>query len=710
MENEFEKFVGVELPKRISTKDDPLKVTKGKIPVSTGSGLSTEFKTVEEVALQGKAGKSAYEIAVENGFVGTETEWNNDIKNTYAIKKSIVSSFGDFFTKDLLIIACGDSTTEQFNQNNGGSQMVQTLRQQGEVWENIKGFINFGGSGYTLKGFVEDPVQTLPKIPETGVAEVSNWDTYGHKPTGAISLATALEWRNGKAVIALWRICYGINDMILYNVVGNLALKELTEYLADYLRKAIKRIMERYPQDYILIECPNPMTARPFVAPGPGFPSYKAYPTFGADLSVDAALVDKWNWGVRQAYLSVQNEFPKTIFNDSWNEVFGTSKTTLSAVTELPYLVNLVHPTGIADQARIRSISRILNPKTTGSEGRRVGADLEAAARSMTPWEIYPGYFKDNPRYKLTANTTFVGAGTNYLDLGIPYDKFLEQVSGNLYVVVAERAAQQFTKYSAVGSGSNTRLTGVTPTPEIISSVTRQTVKLYSDNINQLIAGDSYVNATAMKSREYLVCIGLSGGENYIDFSISQSLNRLSSKYPGGLKNGVLVVGGKVLGTLALSSATLIGRAGTTDQRAIRITIPGNYSVYTGQPAAIVFSDNVPSPRVYERIVTPSGIIPLKVAGGSTYLITDVAILDGVNFVCNVLGSKVNAVLTIEIYQLGFDTKTLIGEIAIPANTSSGTLLSGNPTSVLAGGVYEAVYTGMAVSENSFIKITGVPV
>lgn len=49
MDNEFEKFMSLEVPKRISTEQDPSNVAKGLIPVSTGVGLGVELKTVEEI-------------------------------------------------------------------------------------------------------------------------------------------------------------------------------------------------------------------------------------------------------------------------------------------------------------------------------------------------------------------------------------------------------------------------------------------------------------------------------------------------------------------------------------------------------------------------------------------------------------------------------------------------------------------------------------
>lgn len=49
----FQNFVNEELPKRISTNDESTEVKEGLIPVSTGVGLTTTFKSPEELNLTG---------------------------------------------------------------------------------------------------------------------------------------------------------------------------------------------------------------------------------------------------------------------------------------------------------------------------------------------------------------------------------------------------------------------------------------------------------------------------------------------------------------------------------------------------------------------------------------------------------------------------------------------------------------------------------
>jgi len=628
----------------------------------------------------------------------------------YPAKTDIVSGLGDFSPDGALIIACGDSTTEQFNQNQGGSQEVVKLRSPGEVWQNIVGFINFGGSGYTLNGFVNDAAATVPTIPMTGLGAISTWDTYGHKPSGAISLATALAWRAGKADRALWRICYGINDVILYAATGNLSQQGITNYLVPLLRKAVNTIFSKFPTDSVVLDISNPMTARPFTAPGQGFPSYAAYPNFGNVLADDQALVEKWNQGIRAAYITVRNEFPKTKLIDSWAEIFGQSDTTLVATTQLPYLTNLVHPNGTADAARIRALSRVTNPIPVASEGRRAEAAARSTALGVNPWDTYPGYFRGNVRYKLAGEVNLVGVGSNYIDLGIPFSQFQQQVAGPLYIVVADRVAQLFTTYAAVASGSNTRLTGVAPSTSMQASVARQSVQMYLDNVIKLVSNDTYVNAAASAAKEYIeLGTNIGGGVGYIDIGLAITTGRLSSKYASGLKNGVLVIGGSINATLSLSSAVVL-RAGATSQRSVRFSLTGDYSSYAGQPAAITFADDKPSPKVWERIVTPSCFIPLAAAAGRAFMFTDVPILDGVTFKAAVLGTSISAILTVDVYALTFNGRTLLGTISIPSGGASATLSSGNPTAIAAGAAYELVYTSASVSATTTLLITADPV
>lgn len=76
----FEAFVNAELPKRPFTAVDPSTVTPGKLPVTTGVGLGLTFVDPSTLLPPGLNGKSAYELAVDGGFVGNESAWLLSLK------------------------------------------------------------------------------------------------------------------------------------------------------------------------------------------------------------------------------------------------------------------------------------------------------------------------------------------------------------------------------------------------------------------------------------------------------------------------------------------------------------------------------------------------------------------------------------------------------------------------------------------------------
>lgn len=59
-------------PNKIEEKINPVKTVNGYTPDENGN--------VEVIGNNGEDGKSAYQIAVENGFEGTEEEWLESLK------------------------------------------------------------------------------------------------------------------------------------------------------------------------------------------------------------------------------------------------------------------------------------------------------------------------------------------------------------------------------------------------------------------------------------------------------------------------------------------------------------------------------------------------------------------------------------------------------------------------------------------------------
>ncbi len=69
----FTQYVNEELPKRLSTEQPSTALEAGRVPVSTGVGLQVAFLNLKDHPEL--IGKSAYEVAVAGGYVGTETDW-----------------------------------------------------------------------------------------------------------------------------------------------------------------------------------------------------------------------------------------------------------------------------------------------------------------------------------------------------------------------------------------------------------------------------------------------------------------------------------------------------------------------------------------------------------------------------------------------------------------------------------------------------------
>ena len=555
------------------------------------------------------------DLASESGseLVGYQPAGNGAVSTTVQTNMRAVSGdLGDYSVDNNLFIFCGDSTTEQMGGAGYGFDRLTIRRNAGEKWEKVLGTINFGGSGYTINGFVNDAAGTLPVVSTSNIG-VGQWDYYGHKPIGPVSLATSMAWRSGKADRVTWVLCFGINDCILYASVGNLSQAAITSYIAERLNKAVTTIRANYPQDKIVLRVPNPMTARPYNA-GAGFPSATAYPTFGADLAADQALVEKWNQALRNAYLAVSNNHPGTILFDTWTDVFGVSNTTLSASTQLPYLGNLVHPSMDGYNAIVESLVDLLSGKFNGSPVRRHEAELRAVLLSNSAWENFAGYFLDNPAYKKVFSSEnspghgLISIGPTYIDIPISLASFQQTVDTTkpLYISLGNKAAQKFSVgYSASAIGNNTRLLSVSPTAAMQSASAETTVFLFQEGIvlPPMVANDSYVNSAVSGKKEYYSGIINGGGSGYIDLLFAATNGRFSSKFPDGLVNASIAVGGSVATTLSLATASAVSMAGTPSQRAVRVAISGSYSTWVNKPMAVFFTDDVPSPKAYEDVV-----------------------------------------------------------------------------------------------------------
>ncbi len=422
--------------------------------------------------------------------------------NVAAYLDSLTTGLGDFSANNMLQIHVGDSTTEQAGGSGYLFDYITTYwRGAGMPANGMLGTINFGGSGYRLKNFVEDAVNSTFAGPTGAMpgatAGPGAWDYYGHKPAGAVSLATALKYRSGVPAAVKhvqWVICYGINDLILYNDVGTGTVDSIATYIAGYLVKAMGRIQAAFPGDSIVLRMPNPMVARPYNA---AFPSSTAYPTFDTDLSGSQQLVSNWNAGLRLAYQKAQNLFPRSALFDTGSKVFGLSDPTVSpgqTAGTNPTLQDRVHPSFVG----YRMIAHELFNQLFGNQqvrqcynGRRFMADLKITnGWAGNAWDYYGQYFRNNQKFKELGSFNLVGAGSTYMDVDADPASLKKILAGfgagRIFCTVGtddllstSLLLGNFTSMAINASGSNSRITGISATAVAGS---RSVVTFYTDN------------------------------------------------------------------------------------------------------------------------------------------------------------------------------------------------------------------------------------
>ena len=467
----------------------------------------TESGLVPTIAKQARL--SAEKTAVLQGLLADPSDpahgagmLAHKLGNVGTYLDSLTSGLGDFSANNMLQIHVGDSTTEQAGGSGFMFDFITTYwRAPGMPANGMLGTINFGGSGYRLKNFVEDAVNTAfvgPTGAMPGVAaSPGQWDYYGHKPSGAVSLATALKYRSGipsTVKHVQWVLCYGINDLILYNDVGTGSPESIANYVAGYLVKAMGKIQAAFPGDSIVLRMPNPMVARPLNA---AFPSSTAYPTFDTDLAGSQQLVTNWNAGLRLAYQKAQNIFPRSVLFDTGAKVFGASDPTVNpgqGADTNPTLQDRVHPSALG----YRQIGHELFNQLFGNQqvrqcynGRRFMADQKITnGWSGSPWNYYGQYFRNNQKFKELGSFTLVGAGSTYMDVDAESTSLKKVLggygAGRIFCTVGTDdllstsfLLGNFTSMAINPSGANSRITGVNASA---AAGSRSIVTFYTDN------------------------------------------------------------------------------------------------------------------------------------------------------------------------------------------------------------------------------------
>ena len=483
--------------------------------------------------------------SVTPGAAPATTATSNAIQRV----KSLAPIYPDAASADIghwnpdgaVMIWIGDSTTEQMGDDNYGygsgfNFLNEIWRAPGSPLESMLGLINFGSSGNPFFGFVGGGLTPGwgPSGPLPGPREAAfTWDYWGHKPIGSVSLSTSIYQRNtlpGNVTQVIWVLCYGINDVLLYNSQGLMTPENIADYIEMYIDITVKKILANNPSDFVILRMPNTMTSRPFTS-GQGFPNQGAYPNYGLNDTIDAALVNNWNLGLAQGYLQAQGKHPRTIMVDL-RPYFGYSSTeftsipqgvqTSSATIDVNMrLGNMVHPSTSIGQPAITNYICHEAIRYTDTKNMPVIDNKVVASQyinygySGNAFDIDPFYLDGNHLYSEVMTSSVEGIGSSFIRLKLLYSSALLNPNilhgRNLYIRFGGTNKTSITIHAGTYntpslSGTNTQFSGLTIPANVVSGGFT-TATLFTDFLSPSVDLD-YANSAYILS-------GARGGNIY---------------------------------------------------------------------------------------------------------------------------------------------------------------------------------------------------
>ncbi len=615
----------------------------------------------------------------------------NSLSKTTIQKESIVWD-------NKLLLNCGDSTTWQMTATGYGFDWATAFhRKAGNKMEKITGYVNFGSSGYTLNGFLNDALTTVPAINTTTNLGLFNWDYYGHNVQVAIPQKTAIAYRKtipNQEVV--WSLCYGINDCILYAENGNKTLTDLTAYLVGMLNTAVAMFKKECPKDTVILRMPNTMAARPFNSVA-GFPSPTAYPSFGNDKPTDVTLVTKWNTAIRNAYILASQANLNVILLDTHKKIFGNLSAEVDA-NQRPFMGDLVHPGAEGYNSIIDEIANIFTDNRVQKDFSRIDeAEKRAVLIGNKPYENYSEYILNEIYYKLVLNSKNSSlSGSTYID--VPFSKTVldSKIGGKTWYIKNGDSVLKFTSSNTTSIGTfQTRVTGITVSADFQASYGSTSIYIDADS-----ATDLWIKSQLITAKPRTIYYGTiaSGGTNYIDLSFDDKEGRMSTNYRQGFKNGTLIIatGNQ---TLALSNISYVS---FISESQIRIGFTGNFSASTGSQMAIYFGSSKVSPDKYEGISsTPLTIAMQVITATKSFLSNNIDRFKAVDI--KVTSSPaIPSIVTVEVFRHASNLRTSLGVLTITANNyNSNTINVAAPISIFD--VFEFVITSATTSANDIL-------
>lgn len=450
------------------------------------------------------------------------------------------------------------------------------------------------------------------------------------------------------------------------------------------------------------------MVARPY-NPSAGFPSATAYPNFGDDLADDVALMNKWNYAMRNAYLKMKGRYAKTFVFDTWKSVYGFIDASVNANT-LPFMVDLVHPSSNGYIAEMDELMNLFVPNKEPNLGQKRRADLSASLNGGTPWDYYANYFEGSPYYKRLFIFKNIVAGAGFIDIGVSKAEFDNALLGRaFYIEIDNVGAQKISSYTVNSTGANNiRITGVS----IISTLQAANGKayLYVDaDVSKTT--DPYVKSQVitLKPREAYYGRVVASGSGYIDITFDQVEGRLSTKHLYNANKGLLIVGGAISANITDLNTWTITRSGGAVNRGIRMTKAGDWSAYTvGTLVALTYNDLVVPPVRYEGIL--NDFAPMSHAQNNTSrVVAKLPMVDGVTLSIGMTEGLVGQSTTVEIFATRSNNRTSLGTITVNPNALSGSTTINVSTSVVEGQVYEAVITSNTTQTTGLVVLKMTP-
>lgn len=586
------------------------------------------------------------------------------------------------FTPDnQLHIMAGDSTTWQAQANGGMGYAFNDMNVPGGILDNSLGFCNMASSGWTLEGFVTGGATPGFVGPQVG----DPYWNYDFKKNGgspdraaiAVTLDDCITFIGTLDPLqpVIFTICLGINDVLLYPATGNLPQDEIQAYIAGYLRTAVEALRQAKPGMPIILRVPNPMIARPAT-----LPSDANYPTFSTDLSYAAALIDKWNNALRDAYIEVSEEYDYVVLWDVYTTTMGFPDPLVDTVSNYPAYTDNIHPSISSYYSLGIDYANLLRaPQGTVPYGRMVLAEALAETNATVLEDQYALYCQGHPElYQLVATCDLVGVGSNYMDLGMGLGDFSAAVAGRspIYIQIGTLAAQRFTSFTALASASNTRLVSITPNSLMQTATAQLPVKVYVDISEG--TGDAYLDPLIFDYSTYRVsyrAVIAGAGVGYMDVAFVASQGMFKIKSLRDLTGLYLALGDGVDVNLDLSTWSVL--SWTPSALQMRIGKTGDWSAYNQANAALLVTQSAIDPKEREAPYVLGAVGRLSslyaMAECTNYQVecTTISVTTGIAVATDV---------TVEAFVFASNLRTSLGSVTITANSYNGTITHASRT------------------------------